>query len=341
MRNPSGTSILSFQPLLILIYQLLDDWEWTSKKYPLTVAEAQGAKIGDDLLIVGGFIGGYSETTRKGFALNLTDEDAEWRPVDDMPTAIGITHGAYAVAGQKFYMCGGYVGGNIGTETDVCMEYDHAADAGRQWRLIEPLPQGRAGGGMVYDSSLNSLLFSAGATRPRPGISIAYDHADSWLYNLSDPLSGWVNRTEIPFYGNHVGFVTARDEFNRERHFFVGGQQGEEEHTGNTRENYEWIASNDTWAARRSMPLSRGHAASATKAIACGFMVIGGTTNEHGMTKDISFYDIPSNSWTTTGSLPSAVNTAVCEYGGGYLYCETGWAEGHYSVRRKMDLLYP
>jgi Galactose oxidase, central domain len=120
----------------------------------------------------------------------------------------------------------------------------------------------------------------------------------------------------------------------------VGGQLGENEQKGNTKNNYEWIAANDTWVARQSMALSRGHAASSTKAIGCGFLVIGGTTNEQGMTGDISFYDIPSNSWTSIGSLPAVVNTAVCETGGGYLYCETGWADGHFSLRRKIVLSY-
>jgi hypothetical protein len=315
---------------------LVGDWEWAVKPYPLTVAEAMGAKIGDDLLIIGGFIGGYNETTKQAFARNLTDEDAEWRRVDDMPTSLGITHAAYAVVGEMLFMCGGYLGGNIGLETDTCLRYNHTAPSGRQWRLIRPLPEGRAGGGMVYDSVQNVLLYSAGATRGQAGIALAEDHADSWMYNLSDPSQGWMNRANIPFFGNHMGFVTARDDYRRERHFFVGGQQGEHEETGNTKANYEWIAANDTWVARRSMPLSRGHAASATKAIGCGFLVAGGTTNELGMTVDISYYDIPSNSWKTIGSLPTAVNTAVCEFGGGYLYCETGWATGPFSLRRKI-----
>jgi hypothetical protein len=318
--------------------QLVGDWEWGDKTYPLDVAEAQGAKIGDDLLIVGGFIGGYENTTKKVFARNLTDESAEWRPMDDMPSFLGITHAAYAVVGKMLFLCGGYRGGNIGPATDLCMRYNHTAPIGQQWQLIRPLPEARAGGGMVYDASQNVLLFSAGATRPQPGVSLAFDHADSWMYNLSDPFLGWVNRTDIPFFGNHVGFVTALDEYDRQRHFFVGGQEGEAEATGNTKANYEWIAAHDTWVARQSMPLSRGHAASATKAFGCGFLVAGGTTNEHGITADISFYDIPSDSWQTIGSLPAAVNTAVCEFGGGYLYCETGWTDGSFSVRHKIVL---
>jgi outer membrane protein assembly factor BamB len=173
-------------------------------------------------VVIGGFIGGYNETTRQTYALNLTDEKAEWRRMDDMPSSIGITHAAYAVVKNMLYMCGGYVGGNIGDETDICMRYNHTAQIGRQWRLIRPLPEGRAGGGMVYDSKQGVLFFSGGATRSQIGVSVAVDHADSWMYNLSSPLRGWVRSTDMPFFANHMGFTTARDDYNRERHFFVG-----------------------------------------------------------------------------------------------------------------------
>jgi N-acetylneuraminic acid mutarotase len=77
-----------------------------------TAAEAQGAIIGDDYLVVSGFTMGYNNATAKNYALRLRDPAAQWRAMDDLPVTAGITHGAFAVVGLKLYMCGGYLGGH-------------------------------------------------------------------------------------------------------------------------------------------------------------------------------------------------------------------------------------
>lgn len=77
------------------------------KQYPLSVLEAQGAIIGDDLVIVSGFTDGISSATDETYALNLNDPNAEWRPMDKYPLAQGVTHGALVVLGTKLYTCGG------------------------------------------------------------------------------------------------------------------------------------------------------------------------------------------------------------------------------------------
>jgi N-acetylneuraminic acid mutarotase len=83
-------------------------------KYPIPAAEAQGAMIGDDYLVLSGFTMGYDIATPKNYALRLRDPNAQWRAMDDLPNPVkaGITHGAFAVVGLKIYMCGGYLGGH-------------------------------------------------------------------------------------------------------------------------------------------------------------------------------------------------------------------------------------
>lgn len=41
--------------------------------------------------------------------------------------------------------------------------YAIAPGSGNQWSAFADLPEGRGGGGLVYDSNSNSLIFSAGA----------------------------------------------------------------------------------------------------------------------------------------------------------------------------------
>jgi hypothetical protein len=68
--------------------QFVGDWE-TSTKYPVGTSEAQGAIIGDDLVIISGFIDGISKANNKNFALNLRNPNASWRPIDDLPISSG------------------------------------------------------------------------------------------------------------------------------------------------------------------------------------------------------------------------------------------------------------
>lgn len=104
-------------------------------------------------------------------------------------------------------------------------------------------------------------------------------------------------------------------------------QVGENEYTGNIDDNYEFDAVEEKWIKRQNMPFTRGHASSSTTAVPCGYIIAGGSTNEYGKTKDITFYDITSNRWTKIGELPNALNTPVCaiDYAAGMYYCETGW----------------
>lgn len=66
---------------------------------------------------------------------------------------------------------------------------------------------------------------------------------------------------------------------------FLAGQVGENEHTGNVNDNYEWDASKEMWIRKQSMPFTRGHASSSTNAVSCGLLIAGGSTNEFGKTE--------------------------------------------------------
>jgi hypothetical protein len=107
--------------------------------------------------------------------------------------------------------------------------------------------------------------------------------------------------------------VTAKDNTGAERHFFFGGQQLGNEWSGNVKDNYEYIVASDTWVKHTEMPFSRGHTSASSTAFGCGFITAGGSTNEFGKTSDISYYDIPSQTWTSVGSLTEKVNTPICD----------------------------
>jgi hypothetical protein len=297
--------------------------------------------IGKDLVLIGGFVDGYGQATPSTYALDTTlATGAVWRRMDDLPVAVGSTHGAFAVAGKVLYMCGGYVGGHPGPDTNKCFVYNHSVAPGqnKQWSTFPSLPVfGRAGSGVIYDRQRRALVFAAGARRPKKGDAFAVDFNSTFMYQLDQPRLGWVRKANIPFVANHMSFVTATDPTTkRQRHFFLGGQVGENEYTGNVADNFEWDAVKEVWIRRKSMPTTRGHAASSTRAVGCGFIVAAGSTNEYGKTADVSYYDIPTNTWTSLGNLPNALNTPVCDINGGYMYCESGWTGSTFSYRRQI-----
>jgi hypothetical protein len=307
--------------------------------YPLLVSEAQGTMIGNDFVITAGFKDSYAIATTETYALDMFTPNATWRRMDDLPFPMGLTHMVVAVKGMKAYFCGGYVGARLGVHNGSCFEYDHAKVPGSgQWTNWTSLPDGgRSGGGMIYDPVMDALVYAAGSQRPIRGVKSAVDFNDTWMHSLSDPSAGWVPKANIPFVGNHMNFVTAMDESRRKRHFFFGGQRGDNETRGNTNEMYEYDAVLDTWTQRQSIPYAVGHAAASARAIGCGFIISGGSING-GLTSAISYYNIPTNQWTKIGDLPERTHANVCVLADGMLRCETGTIDGIFSWMRPILL---
>jgi hypothetical protein len=150
---------------------------------------------------------------------------------------------------------------------------------------------------------------------------------NTYRYSFDNPSAGWMATSPLPYKGNHLSYVTHTDVYGRERHFFLGGQEAEFECCRNVADNYEFIASTETWVRRASMLLARGHASASTRPIGCGFIIAGGSINAvngstvRTRTSDVSYYDIPSDAWTSIGSLPTKIATPLVDiHPDGYMY---------------------
>jgi hypothetical protein len=136
----------------------------------------------------------------------------KWERQDDLPIPEGITHAAVAEDSAKStaYICGGYMGASKGIATTDCWMFSLLNPKGKQWTSLPSLPAERGGGAMWYNKALNSLIFTAGASRPHDVQNRAKstDHDDTWKLSLTNLAAGWIAQARIPYKGNHVGHVT-------------------------------------------------------------------------------------------------------------------------------------
>ena len=275
----------------------------------MSTEEPMGLLVGNDFVSFSGFIDRFDATTNITYARDITTAGSPWRRMDDMPLEVSVTHAPTVLVGMKVYMCGGYWGGHPGPHAAYCFIYDHSIPpgSGLQWTRFADLPNnGYAGGGMIYDALQDALYFAGGGQRLTPGNPHPVDSDRAFKYSLQNPSAGWVEIAPIPYKANHLSSVT-QTYLGKQRHFFVGGQKGEYEAQQNLAELYEFIASNETWAARTFMPFGRGHATSSTRPIGCGFFIAGGAVNsittKKNRTTNILYYDIPTDNWTSIGDL--------------------------------------
>lgn len=326
---------------VIASMQFVGDWE-VMNKYPLRVGEAQGGIIGKDLVVTGGFLSGWNVTAAT-YALDVTIDSAKWRRMDDFPLQEGMTHAAFAIHKDRMYFCGGYLGKHPGQAVADCFTYDHSIPprTSGQWSRLPSLPQPRAGGGMVYNELYQVLVFAGGAMRPIVGKADAVDYNDVWMLPPNSIEYGWVAQTTIPHFGNHLSYATTSSDGGKTiRHFMMGGQEDENEWTGNLDVLVEYLPLSNQWISRAPMLEPRGHASSSTIPYGCGFLIAGGAVQGSArlkaQTSDVSYYDPILDQWTSIGSLVTQLKTPVCGIYGDYLYCSTGYTVDTH--RRKLRI---
>ena len=309
-------------------------WNNFHPTYPSRNSEPQGLIVDDDIVLFSGFTDAYTKASRRTYARNVVKavSNTTWRRMEDIPLTNGMTHMATVKVGSVVYLCGGYFGAHPGPHSPLCLKYNHSATvkSGTQWSYLPNLPNGgTGGGGMIYSTKYNSLYYSGGGQRLRPGSPYTTDVNNTWKLELHNTRAGWRPSTPIPYVANHISYVTYRGTKGKERHFMLGGQISENEHHGNLNYNYEFIPSNETWIERAAIPFPRGHSASSTRMIGCGFIIAGGAMNNpdpasrrHFSIDDISFYNVYTDQWTVAiGTLPSIGNTPIVDiHSNGYMY---------------------
>ncbi|PXF39383.1 hypothetical protein BWQ96_10936 [Gracilariopsis chorda] len=188
----------------------------------------------------------------------------------------------------------------------------------RKWETIPKLPLAVGGGGMVYISQLDSLLFSSGMIRQQDewhGI----DSTHSYMLDLKNMGAGWVRKADIPNPRNHMSGVSVLG-----RYFFVGGQKGADEESGNQRSVHEYDYSNDKWIEKESIPVPLGHISASTFQYGRGFITVAGITDGRRPIAKVHYYDAVKNIWSELGFYPRQVQSVVCGPSNDAIHCSTG-----------------
>lgn len=280
--------------------------------------------------------------------------------MDPIPVDIGLTHSGYQIVGHILYLCGGYIGGNPGKETSICLMYNHRNIPSTQWSFLPSLPEGRAGGALLYNPDKDTLLFATGATRSDPlDIWNSTDYDDVWELHMKYLFLGWKRQEKILYRSNHVSHAVVYDR-NKQitRYFVFGGQVGEYEYDQNLSDMFEWDPLIEEWIRRHSLPAGRGHMSSSTipyyskdcidgKQGSNGIIIAGGAINGGKKSSSINYYDIYTDRWNRIGMLPMNINTPVCDIATttvisasnrqeevSYMHCQSGLLYKGFSWRR-------
>lgn len=339
--------------------QFVGNWE-RLVDFPHKLGEAHGGVIGNkELLVTGGFLN-FTTVNRKTYVLNLRapnllrgKTNETWTRLDDYPYLLGVTHAAEALYENYMYICGGYYGYPGPVQSD-CFVFDRNGTPNAQYIRIPSLPEPRAGAGMIYDILHHALIFVGGTRRNVTKAKDIMDTNTTFILYLNNTAAGWTsNAKPKPYSGNHISFVSVNDTCSNtaqgiQRHYFFGGQMGQNESNSNLKSIYEYILLNDTWIPRSAMPFGRGHTGTSSMAFGCGFLVAGGAvnsgTNQLVQTDDISYYSSYNDTWTSIGKLYNKMKTPICSItfiplpiGKHYMFCTTGYR--FYTYRREIKLV--
>lgn len=291
------------------------------QQYPMQVGEAGGGLVLTrntenpfELMVFGGYISGL-KTTGNVYSYSLGgDVNHTWTRRANMPSH--LTHCGQIAVGIYMYTCGGYLGTHPGPSVTSCFRYNALSNI---WDNLPGLPMRSAGGALLYHATTNSLVFAGGALR-EAGLEPVIDRKETYTLSLHDLEKGWKRMADMPHPRNHMAGAMVGT-----RLFFVGGQLGTDEYSGNTNHTQEFIVEENKWVERADVPYPVGHVSASTPAYGPGFFVIGGVINGRKKTNKVLYYNMNEDKYYDVGHYPVGVQTPVCGVAYDTMICATSF----------------
>jgi N-acetylneuraminic acid mutarotase len=271
---------------------------------PLARFEANGAVVGAELWVLGGFISrGLDVTTQVDIYNPATDS---WRAGPALPGA--QTHFGAAVVGEDLIVVGGFFG-NIVTETGDVWRWTAADGA---WHPGPALPAPQA----AFASALmGNLLHVASGLGPDKQTDTGTHLV--WDVTTAGP---WTPAAPLPNPRNHGGGAATGGRF-----YAVAGRHRWDENAGDDLEVHAYDPAADAWTARAPIPLARSEIGGATSTMSDGrILVVGGSLSGVIPSDDVLIYDPTADAWSRLPPLPGPRKGTVAARIGDRIVVTTG-----------------
>jgi len=275
---------------------------------PTARFEANGAVVGGELWVLGGFTSADLQVTT---GVDIYDPAGDrWRSGPDLPGA--QTHFAVVTFEGDVIVSGGFTGaltGGLPPTTNAVWRW--SPDAGA-WSMGPPLP---AAGAAFAWALLGTELHLAGGLAA-DGKSDADAHE---VWDLAG-AAAWTVAAPLPDARNHGGGAAAGGLF-----YAIAGRHGWNESSGDVTDVDAFDPASGAWTPRAPIPSARSEIGAATSTMEDGrILVVGGSLSGIIPSADVLVYDPAVDAWCALPSLPEPRKGAVAARIGSRVVVTTG-----------------
>jgi len=266
-------------------------WPWKrAAPSPFARVESPTAVVQNKLYLFGGF----TEDLGSSNHVDVYDPATNtWTRKGDMPTQ--LTHLNPAMDGNTIWFAGGFKGKHPGPVTAEVWKYAVETDT---WTAGPPLPERRAGGGLVVVK--NKVHYFGGYQSDRDTNS--GDHFSLLL----DGGKEWQGEADLPDPRGHLSAVELDGKI-----YALGGDHGHDKTQIDVASCHRFDPATKQWSAIASLPDGRSHFESSTFIHQGKIVIVGGRCNSskppRNVVGDLLQYNPKTNAWETVGALPEKV----------------------------------
>jgi hypothetical protein len=284
------------------------NWSNLNSPSPISRIEATRAVIDGKLYVFGGFSGVTGPSNRADVYDPATNS---WTQLATMPER--ITHTGVAAVGRDIYFAGAYIGNGI--------NYNQIYSSVNVWRYnvdtntytaTVPLPEPRAGGGLVH---VDGYLYFFGGGDDTPQRT---DRAETWRLKV-DGGTEWEPLADMPDARNHLGYFDYAGKV-----WAIGGQHSFDEDL-ETRDSFHmYDPETNTWTAKAPIPVPLSHIGSTVFTLGSRAVVVGGESDHLDARNEVLAYDFNTDTWTELTALPVDSFSGVAVAIDGVIYHTAG-----------------
>jgi N-acetylneuraminic acid mutarotase len=222
-----------------------------------------------------------------------------WKDLGQSP--LPSTHALPAAddANHVIYFLGGLDGNYPGVPSAAVWKYDVLTN---KWSSMPSLPGVTSAGGVAL---INNELHYFGGVR----IDHDIDVGDHIYVDLSNPGGGWHSAPAMPTPLDHFATAIVNGKI-----YCLGGEFGHDKLHLQHADVQIYDPINKTWSTGANMPTPKSHTEASTFVRPNGHIVVaGGQTANFTETDEVVEYNPDTDSWTTIGRLPRALEGPVVQ----------------------------